>query len=238
MKYFSITEYRLLRNIILILTVSVTALFLLSSSTLTAKEAYQKKTVTTKSGLNLRETADSAGKKKGVIPFGETVEITETNPAEVTIAGKSGHWVKVKWKKMEGWAFDAFLGEPSSPLLEHFKAIAVSIQGGCDCSFTKAAGADKMSGDCGNGEATALPVDRPAFVKENMVIFEYEYWECSNWDDDEYEPSCTESQTIYYECAIDGKKILATKKGKTLTTDVVCKVTGTKKFENGGEDEE
>ena len=224
MKYFSITEFRLLRNIILILTVSVTALFLLSSSTLTAKEAYQKKTVTTKSGLNLRETADSAGKKKGVIPFGETVEITETNPAEVTIAGKTGHWVKVKWKNLDGWAFDAFLGEAgSSSLLDHFKAIAIEMQGDNGCSFTKTAGWIFITCYCNDSEQSI-----EAYVRDESVIFEHTASKCTSWKgnakDDE---SCTAAQTTYYECVIESRKILATKAGETLKTDVACKVMKT-----------
>lgn len=240
MKYFSITDFRLLRNIILLLAVSVTALFLLSSSTLTAKEAYQKKTVTTKSGLNIRETADASGKKKGVIPFGETVEITETTPADVTIAGKTGRWVKVKWKKMDGWAFDAFLGEPASPLLEHFIDIAVTTDPGCcDCSFKKDAGDEKMYGECGNGQETVTTQDKPAYVRGDSVIFEYYnlYYTYNENEEPEGEYNSEHTYT-YYECAIDGKKILATKKGETLTTGIQCKVTGTKTIGNGEEDEE
>ncbi|NLV66504.1 MAG: SH3 domain-containing protein [Spirochaetes bacterium] len=224
MKTFFARNFKFI-NTVIILLISGLTLFPAEDSNLSARESYQKKIVTTKAGLNLRETADTAGKKKGVIPFGETVEITEINPAEVTIAGKTGRWVKVKWKKMDGWAFDAFLGEPPSELLEHFRTIAVNIQGGCDCSFRKAVGQNKMSGDCGNSEATALPVDKPVIVKGNMVTFEYEYWECAQWDDDEDDPSCTESQTILYECSIEGAKILDTRRGGTLTTDVKCKIT-------------
>ncbi len=100
MKTFFARNFKFI-NTVIILLISGLTLFPAEDSNLSARESYQKKIVTTKAGLNLRETADTAGKKKGVIPFGETVEITEINPAEVTIAGKTGRWVKVKWKKMD-----------------------------------------------------------------------------------------------------------------------------------------
>lgn len=241
MKLLSISfkKPHLLRSILIVLCITGLAIFLLNNSTLSAKDAYQKKTVTTKSGLNLRETADAAGKKKGVIPFGETVEITETNPAEVTIAGKTGRWVKVKWKKLDGWAFDAFLGEPSSPLLQHFIDIAVRTdQECCDCSFTKDAGDDKMSGECGNGQETVNAEDKPAFVRGDSVIFGYYnlYYTYNENEEPEGEYNSEHTYT-YYECAIDGKKILAAKKGETLTTSIECKVTRTEKIEDGEEEE-
>lgn len=233
-------HFRLFRNIIVILAVSATALFLTGSSILSAKDAYSKKTVTSKAGLNLRETADAAGKKKGVIPSGETVEITEMNPAEVTIAGKSGHWVKVKWKNLDGWAFDAFLGEPASPLLEHFISIAVKTNPGCcDCSFKKDSGDDKMYGECGNGQETVNAEDKPAFVRGNSVIFEYyNLYYTQNENENPGEEYNSEHTYTYYECEIDGKKILATGEGETLATDVKCKVVKTKTVGNGEEDEE
>lgn len=237
--FISSSKLILVRSILIITCITGLVLLLMNSSALSAKEAYQKKTVTTKSGLNLRETADASGKKKGVIPFGETVEITETNPAEVTIAGNKGRWVKVKWKNLEGWAFDAFLGEPASPLLEHFIAIAVRVQGGCDCSFSKSAGKDKMSGECGNGQETDNASDKPAIARGDSVVFEYYnlYYTQNENEDPEAEYNSEHTYT-YYECSIDGKKILATKEGETLTTDVKCKVTGTKTVGNGEEDEE
>ena len=211
-------------NIIIALFISASVLLFLNSGILFAGEGYAMKIVTTSSGLNLRTSPDAKSAVRGVIKQGETVEVTETTDEEVTIAGKKGRWVKVKWRNLSGWAFDAFLADvPDSPLLDRFVAIGIEITGGSDCMFTKSAGRDRMAGECGCSESSAEPVDKPARVKGNMVIFDYTFYECTEWDeDDEYEPSCTGSQTIYYECAIDGAKILATKAGKTLKTDVSC----------------
>jgi len=205
-------------------------LFLTVFNTASAKDALQKKTALTKSGLNLRDKADSAGKKLGLIPFGEAVDITETQTGEVTVSGKKGHWVKVKWKNLEGWAFDAFLGnEESSPLLDHFKSIEIQVTGGCDCMFHKDSGEDKFHGDCGSSGASAEPVDKSAVVSGNAIMFEYTYWECTKETyEDGDEGSCVESETKEFECTVDGNKILSTKKGKKLDTEVKCKLVKTK----------
>lgn len=217
-------EKRAFRNIIIALFISAIALLFMNSGILFAENGYTQKIVTTTSGLNLRTSPDAKSSIKGVIKHGETVEVIETTAEEVTIAGKKGHWVRVKWRNLNGWAFDAFLADvPDSPLLDRFVAIAVEITGGADCTFSKSAGRDRMAGSCGGGEASIDPVDKPARVKGNLVIFEYILSECTDWnEDDEYEPSCAASRTEYYECAIDGAKILATKEGNTLKTDVSC----------------
>lgn len=202
--------------------VTGTALFILGSNFAAAGDGPQKKTVTTKAGLNVRDKADTSGKKIGMVPFGETVEITETSPDEVTISGKTGHWVKIKWKKTSGWAFDAFLGEADSPLLEHFEAIAIEITSGdIQCDVSKKAGDDNMHGSGGSEETEVYVTDKPARVSGNSVVFEY--CEAVNKEGD--------GRLIKtYECAIDGKKILSTKEGETLTTDVKCKLVK-KEFE-------
>lgn len=203
---------------ILILPVVCLFLLLIITVSLQAKDPLPAKIVTAKAGLNVRETPDASGKKLGLVPFGETVEIYETKGEEVTIAGKSGHWVRIKWKKLNGWAFDAFLGDPgSSSLLEHFKSIAIQITGGCDCSFKKDSGDANVYGECGNGEETVEPTTKVAWVKGDSVMFEYT--DSVYTEDESGEGSSTVS---YYECAIDGKKILATKKGETLETEVKC----------------
>ncbi|HPS58680.1 MAG TPA: hypothetical protein PK514_11300 [Spirochaetota bacterium] len=56
MKSLFTRSLKLIRNIIVILTISGMSLFLMESRSLSAKDAYLKKTVTTKSELNLRET--------------------------------------------------------------------------------------------------------------------------------------------------------------------------------------
>jgi len=202
---------------IIIILFATGSLIMLNTGTLSAKETFQKKTVSTKSGLNVRKTADAAGQKIGLIPFGETVEVTEMNSAEVTVAGKTGHWVKVKWKNLNGWGFDAFLGNTeTSPLYEHFKKIALEVRIKCEngCTVRKDAESDTLNGECGNSEITAEPVNKPAWVSGNTVVFEYTETEYSENE---------QSTTRIYECSIDGKKILATKEGETLTIEVICR---------------
>ena len=217
------------RSFLFILFISGLTFCVIHSISLSAKELNAVKTVTAKAGLNVRATPDSGGSKLGLIPFGESVEITETQSGETAIAGKTGHWVKVKWKNINGWAFDAFLGDAaSSPLLEHFKAIEIQIKGGCDCTFGKEAGSDRFCGECGSSAVSTEPINKPAVTRGNFIIFEYRHWECTNESyEDDIEGTCVESETKYYECSIDGKKILAVKKGETLETDVKCKLTKT-----------
>lgn len=208
------------RNIILILFISGCTLFMLSNNSASAGEGIQKKTVTTKAGLNVRDKADTSGKKIGMVPFGETVEITETSPDEVTISGKTGHWVKIKWKKTSGWAFDAFLGEADSPLLDHFEEIAIEVKAPeIECHVFKKAGDDKMKGGGGGGGQEDYVTDKPAWLNGNSVMFEY-YKSF-------YNENTEKSSSTTYECAIDGSKILSTKEGETLTTDVKCKLVKT-----------
>lgn len=220
-------------SILLMLSVLILSIFIFNTGSLSAKDAALKKTVNTQSGLNVRDKPDSGGKKLGLVPFGETVEILETQNNEVTVAGKTGHWVKVKWKNINGWAFDAFLGEAAtSPLLEHFKGIAVHITGGADCQFTKNAGEDRMRGDCGSSEITTEPVDKAAQIKGDSITFEYTYQECTNMETTEEYPegNCTSSEKRLYECKINGKKILSTKSGETLETDVSCTLLKTETY--------
>jgi hypothetical protein len=222
------------RNIILILFISGCTLFILGYTTATAGDSSQKKTVTTKAGLNVRDKADASGKKIGMVPFGETVEITETSPGEVTISGKTGHWVKIKWKKINGWAFDAFLGEGDSPLLDHFEEIAIEVKAPeIECDVYKKAGQDKMYGDGGGGGQEDRVTDKPVWVSRNSVMFEY-YKSFYNEDAKEDEVKSTNKT---YECAIDGKKILSTKEGETLTTDVKCKLVKTETNDSNSEGE-
>jgi hypothetical protein len=164
----------LFRSIMLILFVVGCAMFILGYTSLSAGETGQKKTVTAKAGLNVRDRADASGKKTGLVPFGETVEITETSPDEVTVAGKTGRWVKIKWKKLNGWAFDAFLGETGSPLLDHFEAIAIEVKAPeIDCHVFKKAGDDKMHGSGGGGGQDDYVTDKPAWISGNSVMFEF-----------------------------------------------------------------
>jgi len=194
----------------------------LYSGNVYAKDVSLKKAVIAKSGLNVRKTADASGQKVGLIPYNETVEITETNPAEVSVAGKTGHWVKVNWKNINGWAFDAFLGDSvESPLFKHFVDIdiEVRVKGDYMCTMRKDSGKDKVFGECGNNEVSVEPLDKPAWVSGNSVMFEFHESEFS--ESESYDES--ETFTTNYECAIDGNKIMETKAGETLTIEAACK---------------
>lgn len=204
--------------------IAVVTIFILTGGTLTAKDRNPVKIVTAKAGLNIRETPDTSGKKTGLIPMGEYVEITKTNPEVVTIAGKSGHWVKVEWESNYGWAFDAFLGDiPSSPLLDHFISIGLETHEGVPARFYKEPGEIKVYGGAsGNSEGSIEPGDKPARQKGDSIIFEYYSLEYIGYDDDS-NPEGGHTESTCFECAIDGKKILSTKKGETLTTEVKCR---------------
>lgn len=214
-----------LRKIIIALCITGSTLFLMNSVSLWAKYAWEKKLVTAKAGLNLRETADPSGKKICTIPSGEIVEIAETRPETVTIGGKNGRWVKILWNNKQGWAFDAFLGEiDTSPLFQHFKSIDIVITN-MGCPFAKSAGDVNFAADGGSEAESISASGKPARVNGDSIIFEYNYWKCMEWDSGEdSEPSCVEDETEYYECAIEGKKIFDTKAGGTLKTDAKCKL--------------
>ncbi|MEL7248695.1 MAG: SH3 domain-containing protein [Bacteroidota bacterium] len=78
-----------------------------------------------RSGLNIRDSPERRAKVMGAIPFGETVEILEETTRELSIelsdvfsqkfseGGSSyyveGSWVKVKFGKIVGYAFDGYL---------------------------------------------------------------------------------------------------------------------------------
>lgn len=216
---------------------AVAAYLLPGAAILSADDSTQKKTVTAKAGLNVRDKPDTNGKKLGLVPYGEEVEIVETGTDEVTIGDKTGHWVKVKWKKLNGWAFDAFLGEnPATTLMERFRAIEIQIVlPGCEYyQFTKSRGSDTVYGDSGNPEYYMSVISKPAQVKGDSVIFEYTLWVCEKFGEEKENdfPDCIQSTTTYYECAIDGKAIMAAdtdEYAEPLNTEVKCRVTKTEK---------
>lgn len=79
-------------------------------------KAGDKLTVLAKSGLTLRNNANSNGKKKTLIPFGAIVTVqaeglkaTAHQVEEFKGYTIKGHWVKVKYGEDEGWAFDGYL---------------------------------------------------------------------------------------------------------------------------------
>ncbi|EIE03270.1 SH3 domain-containing protein [Leptospira licerasiae] len=60
-------------------------------------------------GLRLRIAPNIEAKKIDLVPDGDVVEtFGETGEVEIQ-DGKQGRWVKVKWKKKDGYVFGGFL---------------------------------------------------------------------------------------------------------------------------------
>lgn len=60
-------------------------------------------------GLRLRISPNIEAKKIDLVPDGDVVEtFGETGEIEIQ-DGKQGRWVKVKWKRKEGYVFGGFL---------------------------------------------------------------------------------------------------------------------------------
>lgn len=66
-------------------------------------------TVNTAAGLKMRDKPDVSGNSIALIPDKTELEIIEFASETVTIAGKEGTWVKVKWNGQTGWVFGGFL---------------------------------------------------------------------------------------------------------------------------------
>ncbi len=87
--------------------------------------ANDKLTVWAKTGLTMRQTADSKGEKITAVPFGAVVtvlkETLKTKPYSVTeFKGYElkGFWVKVQYGKMTGYVFDGYLSKLVAPAVE------------------------------------------------------------------------------------------------------------------------
>ena len=59
--------------------------------------------------LVVRDSPDVSGNKLGNVPYGGKVNVIERVGSKESIGGRSGYWVKIQWKKGNGYAFDAFL---------------------------------------------------------------------------------------------------------------------------------
>lgn len=94
------------RNIILTL---FCALLLILSLQGCKNEVKETTTVTAKNGLTLRSGPDINAKKITVIPWKEKVGILSYSKKISVITRKTAPWVKVRYKKKEGWVFGAFL---------------------------------------------------------------------------------------------------------------------------------
>ncbi|MCB1318891.1 MAG: SH3 domain-containing protein [Leptospiraceae bacterium] len=67
------------------------------------------------SGLRVRSAPDREAAVLGLIPFNAPVQVVARAPEELTIDGKTGNWVEVKWQNLRGWVFEGYLGlEPAS----------------------------------------------------------------------------------------------------------------------------
>ncbi len=69
-------------------------------------------------GVNVRAKADASAKIVCAVIKGDTVEVLSSSDREEVIGGKRGRWLKVRYKKQEGWAFSAFVsvdGDPAGP---------------------------------------------------------------------------------------------------------------------------
>ncbi|MEZ4918077.1 MAG: SH3 domain-containing protein [Saprospiraceae bacterium] len=78
----------------------------------------------TSGGLRLRSTQQLSSTVLATMPLGAEVEIVEVFGQEEnqeTIEGFDGHWVKVKYKDMVGFAFDGFLSALPFPKMEQLK---------------------------------------------------------------------------------------------------------------------
>ncbi|TGL63756.1 SH3 domain-containing protein [Leptospira sarikeiensis] len=60
-------------------------------------------------GLRLRIAPDIKAQKIDVVPDGDVVETFGENGELEIQDGKQGRWVKVKWKKKDGYVFGGFL---------------------------------------------------------------------------------------------------------------------------------
>ncbi len=69
----------------------------------------QTRYISTKSGLRMRASADTKGKKVALIPGGDAVSVVAEKKSVVNIGGKSGVWTRVKWAGKEGWVFGYYL---------------------------------------------------------------------------------------------------------------------------------
>ena len=61
------------------------------------------------SGLKIRTAPGLEGQVLKVIPFGETVNILESDPNVETIEWMEGSWIKIEHQGVEGYVFDGFL---------------------------------------------------------------------------------------------------------------------------------
>ena len=63
-------------------------------------------------GLRLRTKPTKQAPTIVIIPNGEAVEILKLGKKKLTIGGRTGRWVRLRFESYQGWAFSAFLSGP------------------------------------------------------------------------------------------------------------------------------
>lgn len=80
------------------------------------------------SGVNVRETPGAAGKIVDLLPLNEPLIVLERKQEVVTVGGRTGHWLRVKFGEgdsaREGWVFDS--GLDSDPVSRYFRVQAAA----------------------------------------------------------------------------------------------------------------
>jgi hypothetical protein len=79
------------------------------------------------SGLKIRKTPSFDGKILGIAPFGSKVEPFEPNFNPRTLVytqdNISGHWERIRYAKLEGYVFSAFLGDEIMKIKDKYTLI-------------------------------------------------------------------------------------------------------------------
>ncbi len=70
---------------------------------------------TAKSGLSIRGQANTTSPRVGLAPLGAKITVLRTDGPEATFEGKTAKWFKVRWEKVEGWAFGGFITLDADP---------------------------------------------------------------------------------------------------------------------------
>lgn len=65
--------------------------------------------VTANSGLLIRADSNTNASKLGLAPYGAKVSVLEQSPKTMTIGGKTGHWTRIDFNGLQGWAFGGYL---------------------------------------------------------------------------------------------------------------------------------
>lgn len=78
-------------------------------TTVFSKSMNEIRYVKPRSGLRLRKKSNTKGKMITLMPYGAKVRILDKSGKIVILQGKRGKWIKVVYKKLIGWTFNAYL---------------------------------------------------------------------------------------------------------------------------------